>query len=512
MRVWRVEDGELLLRIDLKPQAEPSVAPAAAAWDRTVFVVAEDAAGDAPAMEPQILPAATSNQVRTVAYDPAGSLLASGSADGVVRLWDAATGGLESSIAAFGSAVADVAFSPDGASIAASSMSVAGAVAIWDVATGALVRQIDSGFGAAILGLTYAPDGSRLAGAAADGRLFVWDVAGVEDAAVVQAQRSRANAVAYDPSGGVIATAGGPKDGTAVLRVAGTLEVARTLQHLDGVGDVAISPDGAQVASAAGDGTVVSWDALTGTQRVIDETRSWSTSLAYSPDGSRLAAGHGGGVDVLDSLTGSRVRALASGGPPVFSLAFDPAGSRIAAGSLGGSMWLWDAGTGALLHAIAAFPRGQVESMAFTPDGSKVVSGVGYVASPASFAVWDSATGAELARRDANDHGVFALAFADGGATMLSGGRSPLRVWDTSTWTVAATIEHVGTASAVVVTEELLIVGGWGMAAVSIFDRASGEVVTSLPVRSAALGYHEASGRLVVANGAYVQVWEVTNR
>jgi hypothetical protein len=88
---------------------------------------------------------------------------------------------------------------------------------------------------------------------------------------------------------------------------------------------------------------------------------------------------------------------------------FDPAGTRIASGHDGGTIRVWDATTGRLLHQLTGH-RGRVGSVGFAPAGTRIASGH----DDDTIRVWDANTGALLATMLALQEGGWATLLPDG--------------------------------------------------------------------------------------------------
>ena len=110
-----------------------------------------------------------------VAFGPQGARLALGTDDGVIVLWDAATGeriGLPF-LDEEGSGVTSLAFSPNGEFMA--SGNAAGKVILWDLTAGNRLGKSLIGHIARITSLAFSPDGLQLASGGADHFIIIWD-------------------------------------------------------------------------------------------------------------------------------------------------------------------------------------------------------------------------------------------------------------------------------------------------------------------------------------------------
>ena len=264
-----------------------------------------------------------SGEFTSVAFSPDGNIIASGSRDGIVTLWDVET---QRSIATFNGA--SVAFSPNGRILAMAG----GNIHLWDVSTQKSIATLSR----AASVLAFSPDGSMLASGSYDGEITLWDVETQRDIFTFEAH---------------------PRQSGLTL---------------------AFSPDGNMLASGSYDGMIKLWDVATGTNiaSIREEGLApYINSVAFSPDGTILASGRGNGpgnVKLWDVATRRNIgffdHKIAVG-----SVAFSPDGNIIASGSRDGIVRLWHIAT----HTeIAAFPHTSgVWSVAFSPDGRTLASG-----------------------------------------------------------------------------------------------------------------------------------------
>jgi GTPase SAR1 family protein len=203
-----------------------------------------------------------SRQVNCVAFDPTGSILASGGNDHSIRLWEAASGRFIRSLVGHNQGISSVAWSPNGVHFA--SASTEGTIRIWDTKTWisqeighwkSLKREKD-GKGV-ILGVAWSWDSKRIAGASYD--LPVWDAKTGNQIAVMRSAHGLYD-VAWSPQAKTHLLAAATSENNVQIWEANTFTKIRDLEgHTKHVRAVAFSSDGALLASSSDDNTTRLW-------------------------------------------------------------------------------------------------------------------------------------------------------------------------------------------------------------------------------------------------------------
>jgi WD40 repeat protein len=252
------------------------------------------------------------------------------------------------------------------------------------------------------------------------------------------------NAVAYDPAGDQLATAG---QGDAVtLRDTRTGRLRATLRGQSPFYDVAFSPDGRLLAGAEQDGDTVIWNARTGRQAgTVSRDPVPVDAVAFSPDGRQLATAGEDGAVTLWRTSGLTVSAvLAVGNGTISAIAFSPDGRRLAAACADHEVRLWDLSRPAAAPRVLRGHTDLVRAVAFSPDGALLASG----SDDGTVRLWGGRTGTARGVLTSGTAAVHAVAFSPDGRLLASGGTDDaVRLWDVRTQ--AQTEALTGPAAAV---------------------------------------------------------------
>jgi WD40 repeat protein len=419
-------------------------------------------------------PLSSPGQGSAVAFSPDGSAVATGGADGNVRLFAAATGQeIGSPMSSDLDAVDAVAFSPDGTLVA--SASADGNVQQWNVASQQVAGSALIPNGPTVDALAFSPDSKLLATGGQDGTVRVWPVGSSGPATAVLMTGDPVSAVTFGPGGTTLGTAesdGGTQlwnvdthaqtgaalampGSTAVSTLrfspdAGTLATGNgsgSIQLWDaagfhqvsaplGVGPVspatAFSASGGLLATADGQGTVRIWDLSAGRPAGNPVSSPGTvTGLALSPDGKTVAVAGAGGVQLWQTATGQRIGStLPAAGQQ--QVAFSPAGTSLATYGADGTVRIWAAGTQRETGTpiSAGRPAALTGAVAFSPDGKTLLT----LAAGGQVRRWDVATQRPIGPPMAAGPAATMATFSPDGRTLATAGRDgTVRLWDVAT-------------------------------------------------------------------------------
>jgi WD40 repeat protein len=311
--------------------------------------------------------------------------------------------------------VRTIAFAPTGKMVATGSYDMT--IKLWDVDNRREVTTL-KGHTDTVYGVRFSPDGHILASCSADKSIKLWDIASRKELTSFREQEKAVYALAFTGNGKALVSG----DGAGSVRrwdLAGNT-VWHKRPHTKAVRSVATSPDGTIVASGSWDGTVKILDIASGEEKAAYLKYGKKIySVAFSPNGQWLAiAGELGAVYLWEwKKADSQVHVLDQHAAWVSAVAFDPSGTRIVSGSGDGSLQIWDSGTYEKLATLKGH-EDWVSSVAFSPDGMTMAS-AGW---DMQIKLWRSDLRSSSLRSTVSDQNVLALAFEPGGATLATGG------------------------------------------------------------------------------------------
>jgi serine/threonine protein kinase len=270
------------------------------------------------------------SSINALAFSSDGQMLASGSADRTVKLWNPDSRIPRCTLSGHSSLIDAVVFSLDGATLASGSWDHT--IKIWQFETGELIRTLSQHSGW-IKCLAIAPDGQTLISGSADRTIKIWHL--------------------------------------------GTGEVQTTLLgHSSAVHSVALSTDGQKLASGSADKTIKLWNLDPASlQLTLNGHSDAINSLTFSPSGQILISGSADKtIKIWNLSSGTLLHTLNGHSEAVNSVAINRQGNILVSGSADKTIKIWHPSSGELLYRLDRHSAA-VTAVAISPDSRRIASG-----------------------------------------------------------------------------------------------------------------------------------------
>ncbi len=314
-------------------------------------------------------------------FDPNGRL-ATGGADGTVRLWSPDNTKPPLVLAGHKGHILDIDLSRDGEKILTASEY--DATRIWDAQSGKLLREIPDEEGQ-VNHVGFRPKGPGFMTASYQ-KLQFYPLTG---SPITLAEIDGLSDAEWHPNGKLMATTSYKKGIAAQLHSVDSTQVPLTLKDTSEAGarEVAFSPDGSIVAVICSDGTLRLYNGTNGSpirsivqNSPVDQQESVRTTaerlLAFSKDGKTVAAAFGRKL-YLWSVSGAESPQVLTHVNPIEDFDLDEKGQQLITLDSQGSAYFWSPDPSGTYYATALRGQPDITRVAFTPDSRQLVTTAG---------------------------------------------------------------------------------------------------------------------------------------
>jgi WD40 repeat protein/tetratricopeptide (TPR) repeat protein len=341
--------------------------------------------------------------------------------------------------------IQDIAFTTDSQRLATAATDKS--VRIWDVQTGELLEVLE-GHREGVNAVSFLADGRQLLTRSEDGTVRIWAL--VADNEIRPPQRFQEKIIGAFVQGDAVWLVVMEDDNTVTVWDYTHNVLIASLKghtaHQDSTTSRArLDPQGRRLITSIGDHTARVWDIKSGTEIssvAVNPKASMIHDVGFSRDG-RLAYATADAVYVWEVATGKVVSIIRPQGDDASTIdtqstSFNPGGTEIAAATQTGTT-IWDVNTG---QAKRELTKERLAIARYSPDGRRIalVPIDGETAN-----VVDAKTGAVVASLVGHSHFINDLEYSNDGRLILTTSEdSTARLWNAETGQLIRTLTDVG--------------------------------------------------------------------
>ncbi len=368
-----------------------------------------------------------------LAISPDGKILATADVQPVIRLWDTQTWQEKEAIKGHGNVIRSLAFRPDGTHLASGSLDQS--TRIWNLSSNVkdVITLTDTEAQAGFSNALFTPNGQKIIAASSRAaRASIWDSVSGRKLAELKGHTIPANIsgsffpLAVSSDSRLIAT------GSTDKRVKiWEVETGREISAISGLPflpmTLAFSPSNRFLAI----GTL-------GEVRIYDLTNSRETSKVKTPRGyvwalsfvsddkTLMTANEGSILRFWDTTTGQELRNVKCNQDLLFAITVSANKKYFATGALDGTAAIWDVQTGNQVWLLKGHSS-TVNGVSFSPDGKRLATS----SNDRTVKLWDLTTGQELCTF--KEAGGCSVNFSPDGKQLLAACGNKLTIWPAAT-------------------------------------------------------------------------------
>lgn len=415
--------------------------------------------------------------VWALAWNPKGTLIASGDRDGVTQIWDAATAKIVKALPVLEDAIFALSFSNDGSRLYRVADDIVRFETVKWAVQGKPLELPSSRI------TDFKLSGSSAALSAGNGQVYTWDLKSAT-AKLLGQHEDGVSAVAWL---GERVVSGGADGTIRTWDAKAAKELAFKISVGSYANDLSFNSTGKLLASASDDPRVLIWDVAT--SKVVKTLKAgaiWPISLEFSPNDELLAVGYDDGTLILwDVLTGKERRRIDADDNVINSVSFSPNSKLLAVGGGDEVTKIYDSATGKLLRAqeISEEDESDLLEVAYSRDGRYIATG----RDDGVLSILDADTLQSISRFEEADEGVVALAWSSDGLLAASSFDGSTRVYDPASEQLVSTMTIASGAQAFNVAfsnDGLTVAVAGGDGTLRLFEASTGRVVQTYPNHS----------------------------